>query len=374
MKNKKIIFCIDSLGKGGAERVVSTLANELSQNNQVSIITLVNEQVAYELNENVNLIELGKLKYNSKGKSFKKVKSLYNLIYRTRELRKCFNRIKPDIIISFLPEASFLTVYANRKKYKLIISDRNDPNHEYQTFIYKKLVRILYPKADGYVFQTFDAKNYFNNIIDFKKKKYEIIVNPVNEKFINYPISKSKEKKIVSVGRLTEQKNIDLLIDSFSDIEKDFPEYTLTIYGDGNMREHLSNKIKSLNLENKIAMPGIVNNIQENIIDASLFVMSSDYEGIPNALIEAMTLGLPVISTDCPCGGPRMFIENEKNGFLISVGSRKELANTMKKVLSDDNLKNRIGKNAKDIVELVNPSVINSKWENFINAVIGDDK
>lgn len=374
MKNKKIIFCIDSLGKGGAERVVSTLANELSQNNQVSIITLVNEQVAYELNENVNLIELGKLKYNSKGKSFKKVKSLYNLIYRTRELRKCFNRIKPDIIISFLPEASFLTVYANRKKYKLIISDRNDPNHEYQTFIYKKLVRILYPKADGYVFQTFDAKNYFNNIIDFKKKKYEIIVNPVNEKFINYPISKSKEKKIVSVGRLTEQKNIYLLIDSFSDIEKDFPEYTLTIYGDGNMREHLSNKIKSLNLENKIAMPGIVNNIQENIIDASLFVMSSDYEGIPNALIEAMTLGLPVISTDCPCGGPRMFIENEKNGFLIPVGSRKELANTMKKVLSDDNLKNRIGKNAKDIVELVNPSVINSKWENFINAVIGDDK
>ena len=374
MKNKKIIFCIDSLGKGGAERVVSTLANELSQNNQVSIITLVNEQVAYELNENVNLIELGKLKYNSKGKSFKKVKSLYNLIYRTRELRKCFNRIKPDIIISFLPEASFLTVYANRKKYKLIISDRNDPNHEYQTFIYKKLVRILYPKADGYVFQTFDAKNYFNNIIDFKKKKYEIIVNPVNEKFINYPISKSKEKKIVSVGRLTEQKNIDLLIDSFSDIEKDFPEYTLTIYGDGNMREHLSNKIKSLNLENKIAMPGIVNNIQENIIDASLFVMSSDYEGIPNALIEAMTLGLPVISTDCPCGGPRMFIENEKNGFLISVGSRKELANTMKKVLSDDNLKNRIGKNAKDIVELVNPSVINSKWAYFINAVIGDDK
>lgn len=374
MKNKKIIFCIDSLGKGGAERVVSTLANELSQNNQVSIITLVNEQVAYELNENVNLIELGKLKYNSKGKSFKKVKSLYNLIYRTRELRKCFNRIKPDIIISFLPEASFLTVYANRKKYKLIISDRNDPNHEYQTSIYKKLVRILYPKADGYVFQTFDAKNYFNNIIDFKKKKYEIIVNPVNEKFINYPISKSKEKKIVSVGRLTEQKNIDLLIDSFSDIEKDFPEYTLTIYGDGNMREHLSNKIKSLNLENKIAMPGIVNNIQENIIDASLFVMSSDYEGIPNALIEAMTLGLPVISTDCPCGGPRMFIENEKNGFLIPVGSRKELANTMKKVLSDDNLKNRIGKNAKDIVELVNPSVINSKWENFINAVIGDDK
>mgnify|MGYP004602439659 FL=1 len=374
MKNKKIIFCIDSLGKGGAERVVSTLANELSQNNQVSIITLVNEQVAYELNENVNLIELGKLKYNSKGKSFKKVKSLYNLIYRTRELRKCFNRIKPDIIISFLPEASFLTVYANRKKYKLIISDRNDPNHEYQTFIYKKLVRILYPKADGYVFQTFDAKNYFNNIIDFKKKKYEIIVNPVNEKFINYPISKSKEKKIVSVGRLTEQKNIDLLIDSFSDIEKDFPEYTLTIYGDGNMREHLSNKIKSLNLENKIAMPGIVNNIQENIIDASLFVMSSDYEGIPNALIEAMTLGLPVISTDCPCGGPRMFIENEKNGFLIPVGSRKELANTMKKVLSDDNLKNRIGKNAKDIVELVNPSVINSKWAYFINAVIGDDK
>lgn len=370
----KILFCIDSLGKGGAERVVSTLANELSQNNQVSIITLVNEQVAYELKENVNLIELGKLKYNSKGKSFKKVKSLYNLIYRTRELRKCFNRIKPDIIISFLPEASFLTVYANRKKYKLIISDRNDPNHEYQTFIYKELVRILYPKADGYVFQTFDAKNYFNNIIDFKKKKYEIIVNPVNEKFINYPISKSKEKKIVSVGRLTEQKNIDLLIDSFSDIEKDFPEYTLTIYGDGNMREHLSNKIKSLNLENKIAMPGIVNNIQENIIDASLFVMPSDYEGIPNALIEAMTLGLPVISTDCPCGGPRMFIENEKNGFLIPVGSRKELANTMKKVLSDDNLKNRIGKNAKDIVELVNPSVINSKWENFINAVIGDDK
>lgn len=370
LENKKIVFCIVSLEKGGAERVVSVLANNFSKSNNVSIVTMVNEKVQYELNSNINLVELGKEGKKHKNIIIKKLLFIYNFLHRLKRMKETFDKIKPDIIISFLPEACFFSIIANKGKYKIILSDRNDPNQEYNNFIYKFLMKKLYPKANGYVFQTEDAKDYFNDIVDFEKKKYDIIVNPVNSDFKNKPIVTNRKKEIVSVGRLAEQKNIGLLIDAFNKINKEFPEYKLIIYGEGNMREKLQDKIDKLQLKDKVFLPGVVNNIKDKIYDASLFVMSSNYEGIPNALIEAMVLGLPVISTDCPCGGPKLFIKNGVNGYLINVGDKEELAKTMRLILLNNEVREKISKEASKIINIVDIDVINKKWENFISLII----
>lgn len=370
LKNKKIVFCIDSLAKGGAERVVSILANKLIENNEVSIITILDKDVEYELNSNIKLIELGKGKKYIKNRAIRKIKYVFGSINILRKMKHSFKGLNPDIIISFLPITCFFSIIANNKKYRMILSDRNDPKQEYSNFIYNFLMKKLYPKVDAFVFQTQDAKGYFDNIIDFDKKEWKIIFNPVNPDFKNCKEVNVRKKKIVSVGRLTEQKNMELLINAFSKIYREFPEYSLTIYGEGEKREYLEKIIKEKNLTEKVFLPGIINDIKEEIYDASLFVMPSNYEGMPNALIEAMVLGLPVISTNCPCGGPRMLIDNTKNGYLINVGNEKELSETMKLILSEDELRENIGKEAKKIIDLVDIDVINREWQNFIELMI----
>lgn len=370
VKNKKIVFCIDSLEKGGAERVVSVLANNLSIENNVSIMTIVKEKPQYKLNDNINLIEIGKKDKKINNPIMKKILLLHRIIKRTKIMRKKFNLIKPDIIISFLPEASFMSIIANRKKYKLIVSDRNDPTKEYNNLIYYILMKLLYSKANGFAFQTNDAMEYFNNKINLKNKKVDIIVNPVNPSFENYKNVVNRKKKIVSVCRLTEQKNIDLLIDAFYDLREKYKDYKLIVYGEGFLRDRLEDKIAKLKLTDQVKFPGIVDDVANKIYDSSLFVLSSNYEGIPNALIEAMVLGLPVIATDCPCGGPRMFIKNGENGYLINVNDKEDLKKKIQLILDNTDIQNKISINAKKIINEVRVDTIIDKWKKFIYSVI----
>lgn len=369
VKEKKIIFSIVSMEKGGAERVVATLANELCKNNDVSIMTLVHGDFKYPIDSKVNKISLATDK-KKKNKFFKAVCFPITFIKRLLKMKKVFKIENPDIIISFLPETSFLSSFCKNKNSKLIISDRNDPKIEYKDFKYKFLMKKLYPCADGYVFQTYDAKKYFEDYIDFSKKEWNIIFNPVNPIFLNQTHSIKKIEKIVSVGRLQEQKNQKLLIDAFSLISKKFPEYSLVIYGEGPLRQELEEKIRLLKLEDKVFLPGAIDNIQDEIKDAKMFVMTSIYEGMPNALIEAMVLGLPVISSDCPCGGPKMLIKNGENGYLFESNNLNDLINKLEMLLNDEKKCQEIGLKATDIVNLVSSEKINTEWENIIFDVL----
>ena len=123
-------------------------------------------------------------------------------------------------------------------------------------------------------------------------------------------------------------------------------------------------------MENRIFLPGVVENVKEKIYDSSLFVMTSDYEGMPNALMEAMALGLPVISTDCPCGGPKFLIENNINGILVEPNDIDELKNAIIKVLSDEGYSKMIAQNASEISEKLNPVKINDCWKTFIESIL----
>ena len=205
-------------------------------------------------------------------------------------------------------------------------------------------MKILYPLADGFVFQTKEAQEYFDKKI---QKKSVIIPNPINEEFICEPYNGEREKKIVTVGRLEEQKNHKMLIKAFSKLPEGLSEYKLIIYGEGSLRPELEKQIKELNLLGRVFLPGQVDDVKNRIYKAGLFVLSSNYEGMPNALMEAMALGVPCASTDCPCGGPRFLIKNEYNGLLYNVNNELELKLAINKIIGDEELSKKISKNAR---------------------------
>lgn len=288
----KILFTTGCMNEGGAERVVANLANAFAKDNEVSIVITINDTSKYELNSDILFYSLDedKVPKNIVLKNVKRMKKFKKII-------KCF---KPDIIVSFLPEPSYRALLLSFfNKIPVIVSVRNDPKVEYKSLKDKILMRLLYPLASGFVFQTKEAQEYFGSKI---QSKSIVIPNPVDKRFLEKNCEGQRSNTIVTVGRLEEQKNHELLINAFSKITNEIPEYKLIIYGEGSLRERLEQQIKNLKLEEKVLLPGVEKNIEEKIYNARLFVLSSNYEGMPNALMEAMALGIPSISTDCPCG------------------------------------------------------------------------
>lgn len=356
----KILFCIGNLLKGGAERVAANLCNYLIKENEITIVTTKGKKSEYELDKKIKVESLESEETN---KNF-----ILKNIDRLKVLKEIVKAEKPDIIISFLPEPTYRILFLKffNRKLKVIVSVRNDPKIEYKSTISRITMKVLYPLADGFVFQTKEAQEYFNKKI---QKKSAIIPNPIKEEFICEPYNGEREKIIVSVGRLEEQKNQKMLIDAFSKLPEKFNEYKLIIYGEGSLRGSLEEQVEKLNLVNRVLLPGQVNNVKEKIYKASLFVLSSNYEGMPNALMEAMVLGIPSISTDCPCGGPKFLINNNENGMLVKINDTKELKETVIKVLQDEKLRKKIGNKSTEIKIQLNPKKINQKWYEYVEKI-----
>ncbi len=360
---KHIAFFTLTLSRGGAERVIANLCNNaLSGNYRVSIITCMNKPVGYELKPGIEHICIEKtsdIHYKNLGERF---------LNRRKLLKEVLEECKPDVLLCFLPEPNFLALSLKKHfKFPMIISVRNDPVREYKNPVYQAIMRVLYPKADGYVFQTKQAMDYFS----FSKHIEEegcVIPNPLGEEFINYTRLKEEErrKEIVNVGKLDAQKNQMMLIKAFAKIADKFPEYKLHVFGEGSKREELERTIKDYGLEGRIVLRGNVSDLPKQIEAAALFVLSSDYEGMPNALMEAMAMGIPSISTDCPCGGPDFLIQDGVNGLLVPVGDEEQTAEAIEKILADRAYADSLGTEATKITELLNPTEIHKKWEEYI--------
>lgn len=360
----KILFCIDTMTKGGAERVIANLANMFAEeDNDVFVLTLLKGNSSYKLDSKIHFDSL-EIKEGKKNVFEKIFYTLKNVI----DVKKYIKKNNFDIVISFLPRASWYSAIATRTvNTKLIISERNNPASIYKSFFQKKMYRMVYNMADGVVFQTNDAKSFFSKRV---QNNSVVIPNPVNDTFFDNKSIKKRLKNIVNVGRLSEQKNHKLLINAFADFSREYPDYKLIIYGEGPLRKELEKQVEDLNLGDKVLLPGIVDDIKNKIYNSSMFVFTSNYEGMPNSLMEAMALGVPCISTDCPCGGPREIIDDGINGILVPVNDKDMIVASMKKIIEDD-LLDSFSENAKKKMKDYKIDIINKKWKEYIDFIIG---
>jgi len=348
------MLVIGAFSYGGAERVMANIANYLAERHKVLLCTLFNREAPYKISEKVNL----KQGIATSGK-----------IASFRELRKTAKEYKPDVVLSFLTQINIMTIISLLgTKIPVVVSERNDPNFEPAQKYRKLLRKITFPFATGYVFQTADAKKYFSYKI---QKNGVVIPNPVFVENEIKPISVLESKKeFVAVGRLTIQKNYPLLIRSFSKVIKSHPEFILKIYGEGELKGELLEEIKKTKSEDNIFLMGSSQTIHKDIVQSYGFIMSSNHEGMPNALLEAMALGLCCISTDCPCGGPKEIIEHEKNGLLVPVDNIKEMQMAITKVIEDQFLARKISINARKTKEKYSLELIGKKWENYLLQIV----
>lgn len=354
----KVVFFIPSLGSGGAERVVSVLASELVQReHEVHIAMLANRNCNYPLVPEITVHYLD----CEQDLGMSSVKRYLRRLAKIRELVK---RVIPDSVISFMAETNIDVCLAlTGIPVPIIVSERNDPALDPVSRVKQWLRKVAYFNADHFVFQTPDAQAYFSQRI---QKKATIVLNPLSG-HIPEPFNGEREKRIVSVCRLNRQKNIPLLVRAFSDFAKQYPDYTLEIYGDGSIRKDMEILIDEMNMANRIFLKGFCHDVHQKIRNASMFVLSSDYEGMPNALMEAMAIGLPCISTDCPCGGPRMLIKHGQNGLLVPVANQERLTDAMCYMVEHPEMALEMGRCAEEIRVKAEAKQIASEWEKLID-------
>lgn len=350
---KKICFIINRLNGGGAERVISVISSNLCKDYDITIILLMNtEEKMYEVNKKVKIVQLNK--YHSKKEQLMKT---------PRDLSKIMIELNADIYISFCTMENVMSLLANFKAHKtLIIAERNSPKTEEINPIFKVLRKLLYKYADKYVFQTEEAMSYYSKKI---QQRGYVIPNPVKD---NLPETEYESTKIISaVGRLNKQKNYPLLITAFSNFIRMYPEYILEIYGEGIEKNNICELIIQYHLEDKVILKGFSENVHEHIRKSEFYIMTSDYEGMPNALLEALAIGLPCISADCPVGGPRELIGDNRNGFLFEVGNYNDLLDKMCILADDKVLREKLGRKAKEYIRY-NYSIekITEQWERVI--------
>jgi len=359
----RIVCYIGRLCGGGAERVLSVLANGLSRRgHQVTMITDFTAPNEYPLDDTVERVIFdGDFDPKHKGNKIRTLRRVFRL-------RRFCKQEQADIVISFMQNANFRALLANRlQKTKNLISVRIDPKIGYRNKFVALLAKLFYPFTDGCVFQTKEAQAWFAPHI---QKKSRIIFNPVSDTFFKVTPSPMEEKRIVSCGRLDEQKRFDLLINAFDKLSDDFPEYKLEIYGIGDLQEKLQQQIDSLGRQDRISLMGRSSDVPNAIKTASLFVLASDYEGLPNALMEAMVLHLPVISTDCGGGGARALVEDGVDGKIVPCDDVDALTAAIRDVLQNPEMAKQMGEKAGQKAAGFCTEDVIAQWENYIQEIV----
>lgn len=338
---------------GGAERVVSELANSFAeQGHDVSIMVTKSPECVYSLDDKVMLVDLSA--------------DDHGILSRTRSLRACIKKNGYDVVVSFLTGTNIETLMATvGLRVPVVISERNNPFVDPKGWIYRFLRAVTYPFAAGYVFQTPDAQAFFSKRI---QKKSVVIMNPINPQ-LPVPYEGSREKRIVNVGRLVPQKNQKMFIDAFCEFYQNHPDYVAEIYGDGPLKAELEDYIALKNMKDAIKLCGFSRDVLQQIRSAAMFVMSSDYEGMSNALIEAVGMGVPCISTDHPIGGARLTIEDGISGFLVPVGDAHALADKMAELADNEELANSFSKQGTLLREALSLQAIAHRWIAYIKSI-----
>ena len=405
-KIKRIAFYIGDLGKGGAEHVIRNLAEYFyAQGVETYMVTKLKDDDEYELSEGITRIIADITPEEEKGR-------LHNLFARIRKLRKIWKDIKPDIIVSFIRKNNLMALAsAGPLKIPVVVSVRSDPAREFGTDSFRALSFAMFKKAAGIVVLTNDAKEYFPaslqtkitvmpnaidhtfvDVLEAKKEWYGIDENLDPDKDQVEMMYAKRRHEVITVGRIDENKNQKMLVDAFVMVADKHPDWTLHIYGDGDGRMDLVEYVIGLdkkqvkegtyrpgsrdengnytNISDRIVFHGVTDNVANVMAGRSIFVLPSKQEGMPNALIEAMVMGMACISTDCPCGGPAELIKDGVNGLLVQVTDVSTMADDLDNLMSDDNLRQMLGTQASLLIERVHPDAVCRKWRDYLESLV----
>lgn len=393
MTKKKVSFFIDSLGGGGAERVVSVLCKELVlRGYDVDILMLYKRAIAYHLPETVSVYYVEDMPITTTyGKISRKAFEIWNKFrfriyipilrkigYRkypkwnetsfyfyvkyALPYREYLKKNKECSTFGFLIRSNIAMLMAARGTgVKVVFCERNNP---VRPDMPANIIRIrdkIYQTCRAAVFQTEEQQGYYTRL----RCDSTVIPNPIKEELPKRYEGKRRHE-IVNFCRINAQKNLKLLIDAFEVLLNDYPDYTLRIYGRGEEKENLQKYIYEKNLNQSVFLEDFASNIHEIIRDAAMFVSTSDYEGLSNSMLEALAIGLPCVCTDCDGGGARMIIQSEVNGLLVPKRDVQAVYSAMKRVVEEPELAEELSKNAIKIREELSVEKIVEKWEKLI--------
>ncbi len=363
LKKNKLAFVLPNLNMGGAERVVSSLANELSNNYEIIIVTLSGSDSHYHLHKSIKHI-----KCSTKSIASNNIfQALYNNYVLTKRLKSILKNYSADLVIGFTTTANILAVITSQQlNIPCIISERSNPYIYIPNRFWTFLRKITYKKANYIVVQTTLVQSFFHQFAN--QEKVIILPNPLSGDLTgNKKNNSPKENVILSVGRLDKNKAQDLLIKAFSNIDN--TNWKLIFVGDGIEKQNYINLTKKLKIESKVTFVGNSSRVYDYYNSSKIFAFTSKSEGFPNVLIEAMYFELPCISTDCPTG-PSEIIVDGLNGFLIPVNDQTALENKLEQLISSEELQKKLGINALKTVKKFETGNVVNKWEKIIQNAI----
>ncbi len=394
-RKQEVLFFIDSLGGGGAERVVSVLSNYMSAKHdyKVSIVMLRKCEFAYVLNENVELVYAQDLDVKSVyGKLMRRIFRIYKKLrqsvykpimkrlglykkvpnidetafyfYATYALpyRELLKKHEGATAFGFLIRSNIAMLMASKgTKVKTVFCERNNPVRPDMPKNIMKIRDRIYKKCDEAVFQTDEERDYYTKI----KGKKVVIPNAIKDG-LPERFEGERRNEIVNFCRLSKQKNLPLLIDAFEKLLEDYPEYTLRVYGKGDEKENLTKYIADKKLGQKVFLEDFATDIHDRIKDAKMFVSTSDFEGLSNTMLEAMAIGLPCVCTDCDGGGARMMIKDHLNGLLVPKNDVNAVYSAMKEIIENKTLSEKLSQNATKVKDDLSADKIAQKWIEMI--------
>ena len=399
--SKQVLMVISMMKGGGAERVASLLMNEFHKNGYEIEFVLTssssNEVVRTDLIEEIPLVllqdeckeEAAIIRVWAKGlricssvvcRAFEAFKqpvpgyfaylSFISQYGSGIKLLRQKMKDNPELtVIAFLQPSIPMTVLAGRGlPNKIIVSERGNPERLMKKRYGEKFIKRYYEGVNTAVFQTMEARATYPECV---REKGVVISNPIKSD-LPEPFLGVRNKNITTFCRISLQKNLPMLIQAFSMLHQEYPEYRLRIIGDALDEEGIAVKksieqlIKELKIEDSVDLLPFSANVHEEIVEDFMYVSSSDYEGISNAMLEAMAIGLPVVCTDCPIGGAHATIQNEVNGMLVPVGDSEAMYQAMKKVVEDKELAKQLSSNGIKLREQLSLKNITKQWMDLI--------
>lgn len=339
------------------------LADALAaQGHAVSIVTLADAATDF-FKPSPDIRRIG---LNQQADSTSLPQAVANNLRRARALRTCLRELCPEVLIAFGDQANVLALLASRGlPCRAIVSERNDPARHAIGRLWSGLRRLAYPWADVVVVQTAGVQDWMRRTIP--KARPVVIPNPVPPPTVT---ARPGERRptVIGVGRLFLQKGFDRLIEAFATVAPDFPEWRLKLVGDGPLRDELAALAETLGVAEKVEFTGRSPHPEAHLAEAGLFVLPSRYEGFPNALLEAMALGLPVVAFDCP-SGPSAIITHGVDGLLVAADDVAALADSMARLMADRDERHRLGKSAVSVLDRFGIAAVLAEWERLIDGV-----